>query len=150
MTERGRAIVFEVDEATQASLRQAFAQWHVEVSDRATIDLLIAGHNLGGADLLVLGTGDNVAETLGLCRVLRKHIASAHTPILVLVAPGEDSFARAALDAGATSCLILPVHVKQLASMVTRAREGNRPGRHTLNLNCAQEEDSWRDEGGQG
>jgi hypothetical protein len=34
--------------------------------------------------------------------------------------------------------------------MVTRAREGDRPGRHTLDLNRAQEQDHWRDDGGQG
>ena len=150
MTERGRAIVFDVDEASLVSLRQAFSEWQVEVSDRATIDLLIGGHSLGVVDLLVLGVGANVAESLGLCRVLRKQPGSAHTPILMLVAPGEDSLVRAALEAGTTSCLVLPVHVKELASMVTSAQEGNRPGRHTLNLNRAQEQDHWRDDGGQG
>ena len=150
MTERGRAIVFDVDEATVVSLRQAFAEWQVEVSDRATNDLLIEGRSLGVVDLLVLGPGANVAESLGLCRVLRKQPGSAHTPILMLVPLGEDGLVRAALEAGTTSCLVLPVHVKELASMVTRAREGNRPGRHTLNLNRAQEQDHWRDDGGQG
>ncbi len=150
MMERGRAIVFDVDEETLASLRQAFSEWQVEVSDRATIDLLIGGHSLGVVDLLVLGVGADVAKGLGLCRVLRKHLGSAHTPILMLVEPGEDSLVRAALEAGATSCLVLPVHAKELASMVTRAQEGNQPGRHTLNLDRAQVEDSWRDEGGQG
>ena len=150
MTERRRAVVFDVDEATLVSLRQAFLGWQVEVSDRATIDLLIEGRSLGVVDLLVLGVRANVAESLGLCRVLRNHLGSAQTPILMLVAPGEDSLVRAALEAGATSCLVLPVHVKDLASMVTRAREGNQPGRHTLNLNRAQEHDSWRDDGGQG
>jgi len=128
MTERGRAIVFDVDEASLVSLRQAFSEWQVEVSDRATIDLLIGGHSLGVVDLLVLGVGANVAESLGLCRVLRKQPGSAHTPILMLVAPGEDSLVRAALEAGATSCLVLPVHVKELANMVTRAREANQVG----------------------
>ena len=101
-------------------------------------------------DLLVLGVGANVAESLGLCRVLRKQPGSANTPSLMLVAPGEDSLVRAALEAGATSCLVLPVHVKELANMVTRAREGNRPGRHTVSLNHPQEQDQWRDDGGQG
>jgi DNA-binding response OmpR family regulator len=150
MTERGRAIVFDVDQETLVSLRQAFSEWQVEVSDRATIDLLIGGHSLGVVDLLVLGVGTNVVQSLALCRVLRKQPDSAHTPILVLVAPGEESLVRSALEAGATSCLVLPVHAKELASMVTRAGEGNQPGRHTLNLHRAQEHDNWRDDGGQG
>src|SRR5262249_49080838 len=138
MTERGRAIVFDVDEATLVSLRQAFSEWQVEVSDRATIDLLIDGHSLGVVSLLVLGGGAKGAEGLVLCRVLRKHLGSANTPILMLVLPGEDSLVRAALEAGATSCLVLPVHVKELTNMVARAGEGSRPGRHTLKLNPAQ------------
>jgi hypothetical protein len=42
------------------------------------------------------------------------------------------------------------VHLDRPASEVCRewTDEGNRPGRHTLNLDQAQSEDSWRDEGG--
>jgi hypothetical protein len=57
---------------------------------------------------------------------------------------------RAALDAGANSCLVLPVHAKDLVSMAARAQAGNRPGRHTLGLDRAQRKDRWRDEGGEG
>ena len=93
MTERGRAIVFNVDEATLESLRQAFSEWQVEVSDRFTIDLLIGGRSLGVVDLLVLGVDANVAESLGLCRILQQP-GSAHPPIPMLVLPGEDSERR--------------------------------------------------------
>jgi hypothetical protein len=34
--------------------------------------------------------------------------------------------------------------------MLARAHAGNQPGRHTLNLDQAQREDRWRDDGGQG
>jgi DNA-binding response OmpR family regulator len=150
MTERGRAIVFDVDEATLVSLRQAFPEWQVEVSDRSTTDSLIRGSSLGVAALLVLGVRDKAAETLGLCRVLRKHPGSAQTPVLVVVPPGEDSLVRAALEAGATSCLVSPVHVKDLVRMVGRTGDGAQPGRHTLGLDRAQPQDHWRDDGGQG
>jgi hypothetical protein len=56
----------------------------------------------------------------------------------------------AALEAGADSCLVLPVHAKGVASMLVHARAGNQPGRHTLNLDQAQIEGRWRDDGGQG
>ena len=36
------------------------------------------------------------------------------------------------------------------ASMVTCAPEANQPGQHTLNLERAQADDRWRDDGGQG
>jgi hypothetical protein len=56
----------------------------------------------------------------------------------------------AALEAGAHSCLMLSVHAKDVASMLVHARAGNQPGRHTLNLDQAQIEGRWRDDGGQG
>ena len=56
---------------------------------------------------------------------------------------------RAALDAGADGCLVLPVHPKQLVRLVARVRAGPRPGRHTLSLDPAPQADPWRDEGGE-
>ena len=73
-----------------------------------------------------------------------------NAPLLVLVPVGQESLVRAALEAGADSCLVLPVHAKEVASMLARLQQGNRPGRHTLNLERAQTEDPWRDDGGQG
>ena len=35
-------------------------------------------------------------------------------------------------------------------ALVARARAGNQPGRHTLDLDRAQHEDPWRDGGGEG
>jgi hypothetical protein len=66
------------------------------------------------------------------------------------VPPAAKALVGAALRAGANSCLILPVHVKDLTRVVARARQGNRPGRHTLDLDRPQSEDHWRDEGGEG
>jgi DNA-binding response OmpR family regulator len=56
---------------------------------------------------------------------------------------------RAALDATADSCLVLPVHPKELVTMVSRALSGNQPGRHTLGLDRPQQLDRWRDDGGE-
>jgi hypothetical protein len=66
------------------------------------------------------------------------------------VPSGQESLVRAALEAGADSCLVLPVDAKEVASMLARRRQGTQPGRHTLNLDQAQREDRWRDDGGQG
>jgi len=44
----------------------------------------------------------------------------------------------------------LPVHAKDVASMLVHAKAGNQQGRHTLDLERAQAEDRWRDDGGQG
>jgi DNA-binding response OmpR family regulator len=84
-------------------------------------------------------------------RSRQSRVRRSDAPLLVLVPPGQGRLAvRAALEAGADSCLVLPVHAKEVASMLARAWQGNRPGRHTLDLDRAQREDRWRDDGGQG
>jgi DNA-binding NarL/FixJ family response regulator len=174
MPDRLRAVVFDVDAASLASLREALPGWEVEVVNGATADSLSHGWNPGAADLLVVTAREEVAETLGLCRFLafsggfsadsrgevaetlsphggrQSQVRRADAPLLVLVPPGQERLVRAAIDAGADSCLVLPVHAKEVASMLARARQGNRPGRHTLDLDRAQREDRWRDDGGQG
>jgi len=74
----------------------------------------------------------------------------ADAPLLVLVPPGQEALVAPALEAGAHSCLMLPIYAKEVASMLVHARAGNQPGRHTLNLEAAQSENRWRDDGGQG
>jgi DNA-binding NarL/FixJ family response regulator len=174
MPKRLKAIAFDLDQASLISLREALPEWEIEVVNGATAASLTHDWNPGAADLLVLRAGEDVAETLGLCRFLvdcgvfstdaRERGAAAagrpgnrqdqarrpDAPLLVLVPPGQEFLVRAALEAGAASCLVLPVHAKEVASMLARVRKGNRPGHHTLNLDRAQCEDSWRDDGGQG
>jgi hypothetical protein len=67
-----------------------------------------------------------------------------------LIHPGQENLVEAILEAGAHSCLRLPIHAKDAASMLARARAGNQPGRHTRDLEQAQTEDRWQDDGGQG
>src|SRR5262249_8412678 len=149
MPDRSRVVTFDVDPSSLASLRQAFPEWEVEAFAGATTLSLTRDWNPGAADLLVVGARERVAETLGLCRGLRSQAGRAHTPLLVLVPPAQEALVRAALDAGADGCLVLPIHPKELVSMLTRARAGNRPGRHTLGLDPAQREDKWRGDGGE-
>jgi DNA-binding response OmpR family regulator len=150
MPERPIVVTFDVDSASLASFRQAFPDWEIKSRDGATAGSLRRDWDPGKADLLVIGARDNVSVTLGLCRGLRSQAGGASTPLLVLVGPGQDALVTEALNAGAHSCLVLPVHAKELVSMVARTLAGNRPGRHTLGLDRAQCEDSWRDEGGEG
>jgi DNA-binding response OmpR family regulator len=149
MTEPPKAVTFDVDPDSLVNLRKAFPDWVIVATDGATTGSLARDWNPGMADLLVVGFRERVAETLALCRALRSQAGRARTPLLVLVLPGQEPLVRAALDAGANSCLLLPVHAKDLATMVTRARAGNQPGRHTLSLDRAQREDLWRDDGGE-
>ena len=149
MTDRPKVVAFDVDPDSLASLGQAFPEWEVAAVRGITAGRLAQDWNPETATLLVVGFRGRVAATLGLCRGFRSQAGRAHTPLLVLVPPAQDALVRAVLEAGADSCLVLPVHPRDLASVVARARAGNRPGRHTLGLDRAQREDRWRDEGGE-
>ena len=150
MPNQFRAIAFDVDPASLLSLRQAFPAWEIEAVQGATVASLTQSWNLGATDLLVVGARDDVTETLGLCRGLRSQTGRTATPLLVLVPPGRPALVRDVLHAGANSCLVLPINAKEVASMLAHAQAGNQPGRHTVNLDRAQSEDRWRDDGGQG
>jgi DNA-binding response OmpR family regulator len=149
MLQRPKVIAFDVDPTSLASLRQAFPEAEVEAVTGATPVSLDREWSPAEAALLVIGARDRVAETLGLCRGLRSQAGRARTPLLVLVASAQEDLVRAALEAGANSCLVLPVHVKDLVGVVARAREGNSPGRHTRGLDRAQQADRWQDDGGE-
>jgi DNA-binding response OmpR family regulator len=149
MPNRPIIIAFEVDSESLLSLRQAFPDGEIDVMDGAPSGLLLSGQDPAAVNLLVLGARAQVMGTLELCRSLRSHAGLAQTPLLVLVQPAQEGLVRAALAAGASSCLVLPVHAKELVGMVNRVQAGNQPGRHTLNLHRAQSEDQWRDHGGE-
>ena len=144
-----KVIAFDVDPDSLSSLRQAFPGWQVKAVDGATPESLARDWDPGAASLLVVGAREEVGDTLGLCRGLRSQAGRARTPLLVLVRPAQEALVRAALDASADSCLVLPVHAKELVTMVGRALAGNQPGRHTLDLDQPQREDRWRDDGGE-
>jgi DNA-binding response OmpR family regulator len=150
MRNQPRAVAFDVDAASLLSLREALPEWEIEAVEGATAPSLTQDWNLRTADLLIVGARDDEAATLGLCRGLRKQAGRAVTPLLVLVRPAQPALVRELLKAGADNCLVLPIDAKEVASMLVRAQAGNQPGRHTLNLEKAQTEDSWRDDGGQG
>jgi hypothetical protein len=135
----GRTVIaFDVDRESLASLRPAFPGWAVEVKNRVSTDSLDLDWDPGRADLLVVGAGDHDSATLGLYRALRSQVGRARTPLLVLVPPAREALVRAVLLAGATSCLVCPAHAKELVRSITRAREGGRPGRPTLDLSLPE------------
>jgi hypothetical protein len=169
-----RAVAFELDAASLASLREALPECAIELVNGATADSLTRDWQPGTADLLVVKAREEVTETLGLCRFLvscgvlatdspkdmaetlglhqsrQNQAGNAHAPLLVLVRPGRESVVRGVLKTGAHSCLLLPIFAKDVASMLVHSHDGNQPGRHTLNLEQAQTEDRWRDDGGEG
>jgi DNA-binding response OmpR family regulator len=145
-----RIIAFDVDPASLACLREAFPRCAIDVQDGTTGHTLDRDWDPEEAELLVVRAGGKASRTLALCRGLRGQAGRALTPLLVLVPPEQTALIAEALRAGAHSCLVLPVHVKELEGVLTRARAGNQPGRHTLNLDRAQLEDGSRDTGGEG
>jgi peptidylprolyl isomerase len=170
---RARAVAFDVDAASLAALREGLPGWAIDTIDGASAASLSGAWDPCAADLLVVGAAGDPTEALGLCRFLA--LCSSHpadcrqglaespvprggvpgqaprsdAPLLVLVPSGQPTLVGAALEAGAASCLTLPVHPKEVAGMLANARAGNRPGRHTLDLEQAQQENRWQDEGGE-
>jgi DNA-binding response OmpR family regulator len=149
MPDPQKIMAFDVDPASLESLRRAFPDWQVEAVNGATTASLERDWRPGAARLLVVGAREEVAQTLGLCRALRSQSGRSRTPLLVLVRSAQEPLVRAALDASADSCLVLPVHPTELVTMVSRALAGNQPGRHTLGLDQPQRQDQWRDDGGE-
>ncbi len=150
MPSPSKAIAFDVDQASLLSIRDALPGWEIESVAGATAASITQDQNLEGADLLIVGARADQAETVALCRGLRQQAGRAVTPLIVLVPPAQAALVKDVLKAGANSCLVLPIHAKEVASMLAHAQAGNQPGRHTLNLERAQTEDRWRDDGGQG
>src|SRR5438552_8569513 len=174
MPQRLRAIGFDLEPASLTSLRQALPEWEIELIQGAKASSLTHNWNPGAADLLVVKAGEDVAETLALCRFLifcndfstdsredeaqtmgrpgsrQNPVRRANAPLLLLVPKWEEAMVRAALEAGVGSCLVLPIHAKEGTRMIARVQYYNQPGRQTLNLDPAQIEDRWRDDGGQG
>ena len=180
MPNPSKVIAFDVDQASVISLQKALPDFVIEVISGATAASLTRDWNPGTVDLVVVKARKDVAETLELCRFLvscgvlgkdapvvtdseeetpktlglhrrRRHVARRpHSPLLVLVVPSRKSVVKDLLKAGAHSCLTLPINAKDVASMLIHAQAGNQPGRHTLDLERAQTEDRWRDDGGQG
>jgi len=149
MPNQPKAIAFDLDDESLTSLREAFPDWEIKTVAGATTESLTQNWSPGTAELLVVGFNGEPAGTLGLCRGMRSQAGQTRTPLLVLVPPEQDALVKAVLEAGADSCLVLPVHAKDLVSMLSHTRQGNQPGRHTLSLDQAQREDQWRDEGGE-
>jgi hypothetical protein len=180
MPQQSKAIVFDADQTSLVSLREALPDFVIESINGATAASLTRNWNPGTVDLLVVSARRQVAQTLELCRFLvscgvlgksasavtdseeeapktlglyrgRRHVGRRpHSPLLVLVSASRKRIIRGVLKAGAHSCLILPINAKEVASMLIHAQKGNQPGRHTLDLERAQTEDRWRDTGGQG
>src|SRR5207249_6854914 len=117
--------------------------------------------NPGAADLLVVKALEDVAETLKLCRFLvsrgivstaageevaktqgqpterQDQARRAGAPLLVLVPSKRGPLVKAALAAGAESCLAVPAPPAGMARVGVPARHGNHPRRSPLYLVCA-------------
>lgn len=174
MSARPKAVAFNVDPISLVSLREALPGWQIDIIDGATVPSLARTWDSAGADLFVVGIDGEDTAALGLCRLLafctsdskdarqgqveptgsdgRRLVRARRTdtPLLVLLSSGQETLIRAVLEAGAHSCLIRPIHPKEVTAMLAHARAGNQPGRHTRNLEGAQQENPWRDAGGEG
>jgi hypothetical protein len=178
--EQSKIIAFNLDQPSLTGLRDAFPGFVIEAVDGAAAPSQRADWDPGTIDLFVVQSGDEIAQTLELCRSLASSAVLAkagpvitdsqeanprksglragppdgqrrtRSPILVLLPQIQMKHLRDVLKAGAHTCLALPINAKDVTSMLAHAQAGNQPGRHTLNLERAQIEDRWRDDGGEG
>jgi DNA-binding response OmpR family regulator len=144
-----RAVALNIDPASLNSLRHAFPKWEISVVDRASARSIDRDWDPQRANLLVLGMAGEVAPALSLCRAIRSQLGRARTPLLVLVSATDDVLVKAALEAGASACLRVPVEPKELVAALRRLQGKIVSGRHSLDLHVAQEQDIWRDDGGE-
>src|SRR5205085_5796542 len=124
---RARAMAFDVDGASLASLREALPGWDIVTVNGASAGSLARDWDPAAADLLIVGVADDATVTLALCRFVAfctsysrdalPGIADAvgpreslerlrrrvNAPLLVLVPPGRDALVAGALEAGAHS-----------------------------------------------
>lgn len=169
MSNRPKAIAYDVDATSLLSLRQARPGWQIQALNRATPAFVAGTWRRGAADLLVVGAHGDDTATLRVCRLLTAHPGSWEglrreprsgpkqdgwpcdraAPLLVLVSAGEETPVGAALEAGAHSCLVRPIHPQDVVRMLAHARAGTQSGRHTLGLEGVQGADAWRDDGGE-
>ena len=149
MPDQPNIVALDVDHDSLIRLREAFPGWRVEAHDGANGAPRTRDSDSEVADLLVVGAHERLARTLAICRGWRGQTGRSRPPLLVLLEPAQREQAGAALQAGADSCLVLPVHPKELVSVLARVLAGNRPGRHTSGLDRAQRADPWRDDGGE-
>jgi DNA-binding response OmpR family regulator len=150
MTNQGRAVAFDVDPDSLERLGRAFPGWTIDVFPSIPCQFRTSGPTAEAADLLVVGAQPSEMPSTGLCQVLRARLSWADTPLLVLVPSDTPGQVEAFLNAGANSCLVLPIQVQELVDVLGRARAGNRPGHHTGNRDKAHQDDLWQDDGGEG
>jgi hypothetical protein len=171
--DRGKVLAFDLDPASLACLGEALPGWEVQTVDGMTPASLPPGWHPGPAGLLVVRVRKDVEAALTLCRFLascaslsappppgaggpwpagdvRNPVQRPTPPLLVLLAPRREALTAAALEAGADSCLVLPIRPGEVKAVLARASAGTQPGRHTSKLDKTQPDDPWRETGGEG
>jgi len=81
-----------------------------------------------------------ISGTVASREGLPRPVPGGEAPLLVLVSPEQQTLVGPALEAGARSCLILPIHPKGVSCTLAHARAGNHPGRDALDLDQTEED----------
>src|SRR5690349_834529 len=137
MSDQLRAIAFDVDTISSASLRDALPGWQIDTVYGATVASLPCAWVPGAVDLLIVGVREDVAETWALCRFLTHSSTAVResrpvaeesrglpknllevarrmaVPLLLLLHTRQRLLVAAGLEAGASRCLMLPINAKE-------------------------------------
>ena len=81
-----------------------------------------------------------ISGTMASREGLPRLAPGGEAPLLVLVSPEQQTLEAPALEEGARSCLILPIHPKEVTCTLAHARAGNHPSRHALDLDQTEED----------
>jgi FKBP-type peptidyl-prolyl cis-trans isomerase 2 len=191
---RSRVVAFDVDAASLASLRDALPERDIVSVQGATVaslsghwapraaDILFVGlrdsvaetcERCGGNETISVVPRDNVAETLGLCRLLssctsrspearkdkietsvpeqRLQRQAIRNPRVFLLVPAElEALADEAFAAGVHGCLLLPIHANDVTTVLAHGLADNEQGRHKRAIRRQEEDDPRQDYGGEG
>jgi DNA-binding response OmpR family regulator len=84
-----------------------------------------------GVDLILLDLNLPNMDGLELCRLIRRQAATAHVPIIIVSARGEETDRILGLEMGADDYVVKPFSLKELAARcraaLRRAEGGSRP-----------------------
>src|SRR5262249_7432403 len=100
-----------------------------------------------GTDLILLDLNLPGMDGLEVCRMLRRHSASAHTPIIIVSARSEEVDRVLGLEMGADDYVVKPFSLKELAARcrvaLRRVESGGEPRDAYSDANFEIEFDSY-------
>jgi two-component system phosphate regulon response regulator PhoB len=125
--ERRRVLLIEDDrdiaEAIAYQLERAGLRVHQAFTGEEGLDA-----SRRGPDLILLDLNLPSMDGLEVCRMIRRQSATAHLPIIIVSARGDEADRVVGLEMGADDYLVKPFSLKELAARCRAALRRAQPG----------------------